>query len=54
MLLKLSSIGLFLILIGSEIKESDAEVEVWPYPQSATTNPNYLSIDSTKFEFVAK
>ncbi len=54
MLLKLSLIGSFLILIGSEIKESDAEIEVWPYPQSATTSSNYLSIDSTKFEFVAK
>jgi hexosaminidase len=54
MFFKLLSKSLLLILIVSEIKESNSEVEVWPHPQSSTTSPNYLSIDSTKFKFVAK
>jgi len=54
MFLKLLLKSLLLVLIVSEIKECNSEVEVWPHPQSDTTSPNYLSIDSTKFKFVAK
>ncbi len=33
---------------------NSSEIEIWPHPLSVTTSPNYLSIDSTKFQFNAQ
>ncbi|CAG2117872.1 unnamed protein product, partial [Medioppia subpectinata] len=32
----------------------DGEVDVWPHPQYATSSPDFLQIDSTKFVFTDK